>query len=147
MKMKKIIFMFLFCFSFCLLSSAAYADLKEPTQIEITGGVDFEKEKISTFDDAKQISGTAECGTAISIKVYTVTSKGKLLEKESYEIEVGKSGIFSQNVELRLGENLVELTALQQGKEETVQEITVNRKKSSIKRKLQSEMYLPGSGI
>ena len=107
----------------------------------------LEKEKISTFDDAKQISGTAECGTAISIKVYTVTSKGKLLEKESYEIEVGKSGIFSQNVELRLGENLVELTALQQGKEETVQEITVNRKKSSIKRKLQSEMYLPGSGI
>jgi len=147
MKMKKIIFMFLFCFSFCLLSTAAYAGLKEPTQIEITGGVDFEKEKISTFDDAKQISGTAEYGTVINIKVYTVTSKGSLREKESYEIEVGKSGIFSQNVELRLGENLVELTAMQDGKEETVREITVNRKKSSIKRMLQSEMYLPGSGI
>ena len=145
--MKKILFMFLFCFSLCLMSSAAYADEKDVAQIEFTGGVDFEKEKISTFNDSKQISGSAEKGTVITIKVYTVNSRGNLREREIYEIEVGKSGLFSQSIDLRLGENLVEFSACKDGKEDFVDEVVINRKERVIKYKLENEIYLPGSGI
>ena len=145
--MKKIFFMFLFCFSFCLFAPAAYAGQENVTSVEITGGVNFEKERISTFDDSEQISGTAENGTNITIVLYTVNSKGVSTEREKYEISVGKSRLFSQSVDLRLGENRIEISALKEGKEVFSDSVIVNRKESFIKHRLESSIYLPGSGI
>jgi len=128
------------------MSCAAYAGEKDVAQVEFTGGVDFEKERISTFNDSKQISGSAESGTVIKITVYTVNLRGNLRERESYEIEVGKSGLFSQSIDLRLGENLVEFSACLEGKEDFIDEVVINRKERGIKYKLENEIYLPGSG-
>ena len=63
------------------------------------------------------------------------------------EISVGKSRLFSQSVDLRLGENRIEISALKEGKEVFSDSVIVNRKESFIKRRLESSIYLPGSGI
>ena len=145
--MKKLFIMFLFCFTVCLFSSAAYAGPLDTTEIEFTGGLDFDKERVSTFDDSKQISGNAKSGTVINITVSTVNFKGEMEEQESYEIEVGKSGIFSQSIDLSLGENVVEVTAQQKDCEEYSVSTEVVRKNKVIKYKLENSIYLPGSGI
>ena len=79
--------------------------------------------------------------------LYTVNSKGVSTEREKYEISVGKSGLFSQSVDLRLGENRIEISALKEGKEVFSDSVIVNRKESFIKHRLESSIYLPGSGI
>jgi hypothetical protein len=145
--MRKLFFMFLFCFTICLFSSAAYASQLETTNVEFTGGLDFDKERVSTFDDSKQISGSAQYGTIINITVSTVNFKGELEEQESYEIEVGKSGIFCQSIDLSVGENVVEITANKEGCEEFSKQVEVVRKKRVIKYELENGIYLPGGGI
>ena len=61
--MRKLVFGIILCLSVLFACSAAYA-----ADFEITGGIDFEKERISTFDSSKTITGTADEGTEITIK-------------------------------------------------------------------------------
>lgn len=147
MKMKKVVFGFLVMTLVFVGSVFAYAgdasDEIDPV-VEITSDFDMESEKISTFDDEKTISGTAPSGTMIEISISSKNFAGKLKQTQFYTIEVGVSEIFSQSVELKLGENLVEFSA--NIDEECVFECetTVNRKKRSIKVQLEKGIYIPG---
>lgn len=147
--MKKTIFYVLTIIFVLSFAEFSYADsIDTPVvEVEVTGGVDFDKEKISTFDDAKTISGTADEGTVIDIVVYKRFSNDKLRETSSYYIEVGESGLFSQAVDLSVGENYIEFCASKKDCDNLEYGVTVNRKKKSIKMQLESSIYIPGGTL
>ena len=147
--MKKMIMGFLVGFLLCISASIGYADSVQAAQVEIgiTGDLDFEKEKVSTFNDSKTISGTAEKGTVINIVVYTKSRLGKLSEAENYSVEVGDSQLFSQAVGLSLGENYIEFKACMEGYDDYQGSVTVSRKNKAIKTQLQNSIYIPGGTL
>lgn len=75
--------------------------------IEITGGIDMDKEYESTFDQTRTITGRAEKGSVITIKVCIKDDEGILYAAETREIEVGVSRYFSTSVNLYEGENII----------------------------------------
>lgn len=121
-----------------LMSSLVVADETEEAlpleSFEITSGLDREKE--STFDAARTIAGTAEKDTFIIIRTYRYDDNGEELELHYYEITVGASGMFTQIMELRPGENRIEIKAALDGRE-TVKTALIRRKKQEIKRELE----------
>ena len=131
--MKKMVFSLILCLSVLFICSAAYA-----ADFEITGGIDFGKDKISTFDSSKTITGTADEGMEIKIEVYD----GEDDLKEDYSFVVGISGLFSQTVDFDLGENYIVVSSEDCDKTE---DVIVNRKETSIKKALEEGVYLPGS--
>ena len=58
-----------------------------------------------------------------------------------YALTVGVSGIFSQIVDLSLGENYIIVSS--GDSEESKAEITVNRKTEAVKKALENGVYLP----
>ncbi|MGE4213961.1 MAG: hypothetical protein AB7E42_04185 [Anaerotignaceae bacterium] len=144
--MKKMFMGMLVGFLLCISASIAYAGSVQAAEVEIsiTGDLDFEKEKVSTFNDSKTLSGTAEKGTVINIIVYTKSGLGKLTEAESYSVEVGDSNLFSQAVELYVGENYIEFSASMEGYDDYQGSVTVNRKNKAIKTQLENSIYIPG---
>ncbi|MEA5083750.1 MAG: hypothetical protein VB018_06300 [Lachnospiraceae bacterium] len=147
--MKKMFMGLLVGFLLCISASVAYADSVQAAQVEIciTGDLDFQKEKVSTFNDSKTISGTAEKGTAINIVVYTKSRLGKLTESENYSVEVGDSNLFSQAVGLSLGENYIEFKASMEGLDDYEGNVTVSRKNKAIKTQLENSIYIPGGSL
>ena len=131
--MKKMVFSLILCLSVLFICSAAYA-----ADFEITGGIDFGKDKISTFDSSKTITGTADEGMEIKIEAYD----GEDDLKEDYSFVVGISGLFSQTVDFDLGENYIVVSSEDCDKTE---DVIVNRKETAIKKALEEGVYLPGS--
>lgn len=144
--MKKMLMGLLVGFMLCLSASIAYAGSVQAAEVDvsITGDLNFEKEKVSTFNDLKTISGTAEKGTTIDIIVYTISRYGKLTEAESYSIKVGDSNLFSQAIGLSIGENYIEFKASREGYNDYEGSVTVNRKNKAIKAQLENGIYIPG---
>ncbi len=140
MAVKKILFVFMLCFSALLACPAAYAKEADTDAFEITSGLDFSKDTVSTFDNSKTISGTAEKDTEIKIEVYSVDSEDMTLTND-YALTVGVSGIFSQIIDLSLGENFIVVSS--GDSDESKAEITVNRKTEAVKRALENGVYLP----
>ena len=83
--------------------------------------VGAEKESTATFEKDKTFSGTAENGDVVTISVYTENYRGNRVLRSSTEIEVGASGLFSQSVGLRLGENLKQNRIHAEAKRQKVQ--------------------------
>lgn len=80
-----------------LISVNAFAAAYDgkPGVIEITGGIDMDKEYESTFDSTRTITGKAEKGSVIVINVCIENNDGVLYVADSREIKVGLSGYFS----------------------------------------------------
>lgn len=123
---------------------AAQEEVLPLTEVYITGDIDFEKDSLSTFDNAKTISGTAEEGTKIIITVSTKNAKGELKVNDEYEFTVGISGLFSQSIDLSLGENIVDFKAEYDECFPAEYEVVVKRKKAAIKDELEKSVALPG---
>ena len=140
MAVKKIVFVFMLCFSALLACPAAYAKEADTDSFEITSGLDFSKDSVSTFDDTKTISGTANKDTEIKIEVYSVNNDNMSLTND-YALTVGVSGIFSQIIDLSLGENFVIVSSGSSDSDKA--EITVNRKTQAVKKALENGVYLP----
>ena len=128
------------CLSAFAACPAAYAKEAESGTFEITSGIDFSKDSVSTFDSSKTISGTAEKNTNMKIEVYSVKSDTAKLEND-YSFTVGISGIFTQTINLNIGENYVVVSS--GSTDEDKAEITVNRKKEAVKKALEKGVYLP----
>lgn len=149
--MKKLSIAFIVVMLFCFAPVFVYAgplDAETAEQelgLSVTSGIDMSKETQSTFDDSKIIAGVADQGTAIEISVSTKDANGELTENACFEIEVGASGIFSQTVELSLGENVVAITASKEGCETVSGETIVKRRNITIKNELENTVSIPGS--
>lgn len=153
--MKKFFLSFIFAMLICLLPCVVYAgplDAVTETQgvenelgFSITSGVDLSKGIQSTFDSSRTISGTAEQGTEITIHVSTKDASGEVKGNNSYDMEVGASGLFSQTLALGIGENTVSLSACKAGYKPISQSVVIKRKKMEIKMELESTISIPGS--
>ncbi len=139
MTVKKVIFAIIF-FSILIACPAAYAKEAEGEVFEVTSGIDFSKDRISTFDESKTISGTANNDTEINIQVYSLGAEEDMLLVDDYTLTVGLSGIFTQTIDLSMGENFIVIYA---DDEDNKAEITVNRKKETVKKALENGVYLP----
>ena len=76
----------------------------------------------------------------MKIEVYSVKSDTAKLEND-YSFTVGISGIFTQTINLNIGENYVVVSS--GSTDEDKAEITVNRKKEAVKKALEKGVYLP----
>lgn len=128
--------------------TAESTEQEENTEVEfsITDGIDFDKKVESTFDESRTISGSAQEGTAVSISVYLKNANGELKEQSAYDIDVGASGLFSQAVELSIGENVVKITAEKEGFDSVKTETCIKRKSREIKTELENGVTIPGRG-
>ncbi len=148
--MKKFSIAFIVVMLFCFAPVFVYAGpldaeaAKQELGFSVTSGIDMSKETQSTFDDSKTIAGVANQGTAIEISVSSKDANGDLTENTSFLLEVGASGIFSQTVELSLGENVVEITASKEGYETVSEETIVKRRNITIKNELENTVSIPG---
>lgn len=121
-----------------------FEDELESVEFEITDGITRSKKTESTFDDSRTISGVAEKGTLIVISVSTRNAEGDLEENACYDMEVGASGLFSQAIELEIGENVVEITASKDERETVSKKAVIKRKKREIKKELENTICIPG---
>lgn len=117
----------------------------ESVEFEITDGITLSKKTESTFDDSRTISGVAEKGALIVIRVSTKNAEGDLEENACYDMEVGASGLFSQAIELEIGENVVEITASKENHETISKQTVIKRKKREIKKELENTICIPGN--
>ena len=62
----------------------------------------------------------------------------------SYQIEVGPVGLFSQTVELEIGENVVSVVAEKEGKKSSSGQCVIKRKNRQIKKELETGVSIPG---
>lgn len=147
MIIKKIKYMLLI--SFCFMAFQAVSVFgAAPSQVayfSIAEGFDTAKSYEATFDATRVISGTADKGASVTITVYDpdVVADGSYSKLSSYSLVVGQSGIFRHTIDLKLGKNLVVVTASYNG--ETVSySTTINRKESQIQSDLDGIIVLPG---
>ncbi len=126
-----------------LISVNAFAAVYdgEPGTIEITGGIDMEKEYESTFDETRTITGKADKGSIIEIKVCTEDDEEELTVIEAHEIEVGLSGYFSTSVNLIEGENIIVIS----NEDNSASVVAlIKRKSEEIKAMLERGVYTSG---
>jgi len=184
---------------------------------DITSGFDLKKDKESTFDTKRTITGTAEEGTMVTVYVYNkavdglaiwyeqnteeeddnidkaeeaankdlsydiqkseqsiskedkeeaIKSQAVKLEEEKvealqdeediqedtqpdeiYEIEVVSSGIFSQSIELELGDNTIVLVFEKENCQTVVKQFNITRKSRDIKEVLENGIVFPGTSL
>lgn len=108
---------------------------------EITSGIDKDLEV--TFDTNRTITGLCPKDSIITIKVMKLKSD-KLQDVYTYTIEVGQSQVFSQDINLLLGDNYIYIEAKNKYATSKVY-TTINRKKIEIKRELENGIVLPGA--
>ena len=120
-------------------SAAEYCGV--PDIINITDGIDMEKEFESTFDDTRTITGKAQKGASVVISVCSENNDGTLDIKDSYQIEIGASGYFSKKVKLYDGENIIIISADNDTASVTAH---IRRKSMEIKNMLERGVYTPG---
>lgn len=184
---------------------------------DITSGFDLKKDKESTFDTKRTITGTAEEGTMVTVYVYNKAvdglaiwyeqnteeeddnidkaeeaadkdlsydtqkseqsiskedkkeavksqaikseeEKAEALQDEEdiqedtqpdeiYEIEVVSSGIFSQSIELELGDNTIVLVFEKENCQTVVKQFNITRKSRDIKEVLENGIVFPGTSL
>lgn len=145
--MKKYWIMFVLTLLLCLAPSCVYAGSlggTETVDFCVTSGLDMEKEVVSTFDTSKTIFGTAQQGVCLDITVNTKNAIGNWKQNAAYSVEVGSSGLFTQAIPLKVGENQISLTASQDGKTSVTDVIVVKRKPMEIKKELEKILFIPG---
>lgn len=123
-------------------ASAAVYD-GEPDVIEITGGLDMDKECEYTFDENRTITGRAKKGTNLVIEVCMLDKDDIIEVFDTYEIEVGISGYFSKNINLLEGKNIIIVRTDDNSSSIMAQ---IKRKDTEIKNKLEREYNIPGKG-
>lgn len=127
------------------LDAASEEQSRSEVNFSITSGVNLTKKVQSTFDSSRTISGVADQGTEIAISVSTKDASGELQESANYDMEVGASQLFSQTVELSLGDNFIEIIASKDGFETVTESTIIKRKKEEIKTELENSISVPGS--
>lgn len=137
---KKSIF---FMITFLMMMFAAVSAYADDDIFEITGGLDMEKAKETTFDSSREIFGMAKKGTEIIITTYTKNDDNEYEENEYIEIDVGSSGYFSENIDLEMGMNYIRIEAVN-GNDYQEEEIKVKRKDISIMQALKENIAFPG---
>ena len=141
---NKILGIFIFLYIIMLPSFVYGADLNyQIVEFNVTSGVELGQTE-STFDKTRTITGSSENGSFVSISLSKKNTSGVLNEYANYSIEIGPTGLFSQTVELELGENIVSITAEKNGKAKNTGECTVRRKKREIKTELETGISIPG---
>lgn len=145
LKRFAVLTLLLFVFAFAS-GCTAYADSLQAQdafsqKFVITGGIDAEKEAETTFDKSRTISGTAEVGSTVTIKV-SCAADGKSLQPDVYSLTVGSSGYFSQSIDLSVGENEISIIAEKDGVSACINS-TIKRKKSEIKTELSKKISFP----
>ena len=121
-----------------LISVNAFAAVYdgEPGVIEITGGIDMDKEYESTFDNTRTITGRADKGSVITINVCAENEDDILTVVESHEIEVGVNLYEVENLIVISNEdNSASVVAL------------IKRKSEEIKARLERGVYSPGTAL
>ncbi len=127
-----------------LISVNAFAAAYDgkPGVIEITGGIDMDKEYESTFDSTRTITGKAEKGSVIVINVCIENNDGVLYVADSREIKVGLSGYFSTSVNLYEGENIIVIS----NEDNSASVVAlIKRKSEEIKARLERGVYSSGT--
>ena len=76
----------------------------------------------------------------MKIEVYSIKSDTAKLEND-YSFTVGISGIFTQAIDLNIGDNYIVVSSGNEEKDKA--KITVNRKKEAVKKALEKGVYLP----
>lgn len=104
---------------------------------EVTGGIDKTKEVELTFDSSRIISGTVPQDSSVIIEIFDKNDE----VNQTYNIDVGSSGYFSQTINLLIGENKVIITLCSD--EESSFEYIIKRKKLAIKSALSQTVALP----
>ncbi len=147
--MKKLILvlatMFLLIFSNSVFAYAAsISDSEVKSNFSITGGLNLSKEINSTFDKVKTVTGKADEGSTVTIIVYEklLEKEEKLKEVDKYKIVVGASGYFTQNINLNVGENIVDIEVKDKNNKSSSVSTTITRKKSEIKNELEQAIIL-----
>ena len=139
--MKKIPTLFITFILTIAFSLSVYA--KPFDCYKLSGNVNFEENTESTFDESKIISGTAPCGTTVIITV----SNTDTAKRDTFEITVGASGIFSKVFTLDNGENTIAITLYLDGYDTVEKETVINKKDNKIKHALKKGICIPGEGI
>lgn len=146
--MRKTFFACIALLLMLLIPGCVYAGTpgsSDEVEFSVTGGVSFDSDKVqSTFDKSRTISGSALNGTLIEISVSTKDAAGELFLMNEYSTEVGATGLFSQSVELELGENVIVIKASLEGLESAEKETSIKRKRQEIKTELENNIVLPG---
>ncbi|MDO4300026.1 MAG: hypothetical protein Q4D26_01400 [Clostridia bacterium] len=133
--------------AFVMLAVPVSANAASVNNFKITSGINTGKTSEITFDSTRVVSGTAEVGSKITISIYEpVTVNGNTTYKyiRAYNITVGSSGIFSQNISLKEGKNYVVVAARKDGKYSEVR-TTITRKNAVLKATLSQSIAMPGS--
>lgn len=153
--MKKFLLSLIFTMLLCLFPCAVYAgpldamtemqEAEKELSFSVTSGIDLSKEMQSTFDSSRTISGIAEQGTEVEIYVSTMDASGEVNAGDCYGMAVGASGLFSQTIQLGIGENIVEIVASKENYEPVCQSTILKRKKKEIKEELEKTISIPGS--
>lgn len=144
--MKKLLLIFTAMLVSALVMMAVPASAAPVNNFKITGGINTSKTSEITFDSTRVISGTAEPGAKIVITIYepvTVSSNTTYKYIRSYNITVGSSGIFSQNISLKEGKNYVVAAARKDAAYSEVR-TTITRKNAVLKATLSQSIAVPG---
>ncbi len=115
-------------------------------KFEITSGVDLTKDVESTFDFSRTITGTAEPGSEVEFLVST-KNKSETKEKQPLKVVVGASGLFSQSIDLEVGENIIEINAQKENKQSVSNTFSIKRKSIDIKKELEQNVLLNNKQI
>ena len=130
----------------CFMAFPAAVKAAPVNNFKITSGIDTSKSLEITFDSNKVISGTAEPGAQIAINIFEpVAVNGSTSYKliRNYNIAVGSTGIYSQNVALKEGSNYVVVAARKDGRSSEVR-TTIVRKNKVLKTTLSQSIAVPG---
>ncbi len=123
----------------------AYADEYSSNSVNfsVTSGIEIGDTE-STFDKTRTITGWSENGSTISISLSKKNASGTLSNYANYEIQIGPTGLFSQTVELEIGENVIYIEADKNGKNTSSGICTIKRKNRLIKTELENGISIPG---
>lgn len=130
----------------CFMAFPAAAEAAPVNNFKITSGIDTSKSLEITFDSNKVISGTAEPGAQIAINIFEpVAVNGSTSYRliRNYNILVGSTGIYSQNVALKEGSNYMVVAARKDVRSSEVR-TTIVRKKKVLKTTLSQSIAVPG---
>ncbi|MBE6013586.1 hypothetical protein [Anaeropeptidivorans aminofermentans] len=147
-------FTFIFVLFLQVYAFANSGSIKEAKAFEITSGFG-EKESETTFDTSRTLTGRGLKGTEVKITVSVPNPEfdeklpeseenAKEIIKETYEINIGALGFFSQDIDLLKGENIIKVNA-EKGGVKYQFSYTINRKSLEIKQELEeNNIILPG---
>lgn len=123
--------------------SVSESSVPKTVKLEITSGLDVSKDSESTFDSSRTIVGSSYEGADVLIILYLRNSDNELVEKSRYSVSVGALGIFSQSVNLNIGENVITVIADLEDYDSNSSSFVVKRKNREIKKVLESTITLP----